>query len=78
MQYLGPIVATLINLILLINPMLLISPRAYTIIDFNTYLLLESIIFNNRVVLYLVNNKELLVPGSFIKSKKLKCVEAGT
>ena len=58
--------------------MLLISPRAYTIIDFKTYLLLESIIFNNRVVLYLVNNKELLVLGSFIKSKKLKYIEVGT
>ena len=63
---------------LLINLILFISPRAYTIIDFNTYLLLDSIIFNNKAILYLVNNKELLVLGSFIKSKKLKYVEAGT
>ena len=49
---------------------------AYIVIDFSSYSLLESIIFNSKVAFYLVNLVDLLVLGSFILSKDV--VEAST
>jgi hypothetical protein len=64
----------------LINPTLLYleSLGVYLTIDFNAYPLSYSTILNNGAALYLVNNKELLVPGSFKKSAWLETVEAST
>jgi hypothetical protein len=36
-------------------------------LDFLKYLLLESTLFNNYNIIYLVNNKEQLNKGSFVK-----------
>jgi hypothetical protein len=41
--------------------------RIYATLDFLKYLLLESTLFDNYSVTYLVNNKERLNKGSFVK-----------
>jgi hypothetical protein len=43
------------------------SIRIYTTLDFLKYLLLESTLFNNYNTTHLVNNKEQLDKGSFVK-----------
>jgi hypothetical protein len=66
---------TLLDLILIIaGP----SIRIYTILDFLKYLLLESILFDNYNTIYLVNNKERLNKGSFIKSLVELVIKAKT
>ena len=68
----------------LINPTLLRQPSAldqlgvYSTIDFATYLLLASIILDNRAAVHLVNRANLLVLGTFKKLAKLKYVKVGT
>jgi hypothetical protein len=64
----------------LIDPMLLYpeSSGVYSTMDFNAHPLSHSTILDNGAALHLVNNKELLVPGSFKKSVRLETVEAGT
>ena len=49
------ITATLINLTLLQKTL-----EVYTIINYNAYLLFNSIILNNRVAVYLVNSFSIL------------------
>jgi hypothetical protein len=54
----------------LLDPTLItagLSIRIYTTLDFLKYLLLESTLFDNYNVTYLVNNKERLNKGSFVK-----------
>jgi hypothetical protein len=56
--------------IALLDPTLItagLSIRIYTTLDFLKHLLLESTLFNNYNVIYLVNNKERLNKGSFVK-----------
>jgi hypothetical protein len=43
------------------------SIRIYTTLDFLKHLLLKSTLFNNYNAIYLVNNKERLNKGSFVK-----------
>jgi len=54
------------------------KPRVYNLIDFNTYLLLESIILDNRATTHLVNSADRLVPSTFILATLIDIVEAGT
>jgi hypothetical protein len=54
----------------LLDPTLItagLSIRIYATLDFLKYLLLESTLFDNYSVTYLVNNKERLNKGSFVK-----------
>ena len=46
--------------------------------DFNVYPLSMSTILDNRVAMYLVNIKDLLIPSLFKKANLIACVEAGT
>ena len=50
----------------------------YNTIDFNIYLLSISTIFNNKVAIYLVNIKDLLIPSSFKKVNSIAYIKAGT
>jgi hypothetical protein len=43
------------------------SIRIYATLDFSKHLLLKSTLFNNYNTIYLVNNKERLNKGSFVK-----------
>jgi hypothetical protein len=43
------------------------SIRIYATFDFLKHLLLKSTLFNNYNIIYLVNNKERLNKGSFVK-----------
>ena len=54
------------------------KPSIYNLIDSNTYLLLESIILDNRAATYLVNSADRLVPSTFILATLIDIVEAGT
>jgi len=54
------------------------KPRVYNLIDFNAYLLLESIILDNRAATHLVNSADRLVPSTFILATSIDIVEAGT
>jgi hypothetical protein len=54
------------------------SIKIYTTLDFLKHLLLESTLFNNYSATYLVNNKERLNKGSFVKSPIELVVEART
>jgi hypothetical protein len=54
----------LLDLILIIAGL---SIRIYATLDFLKYLLLESTLFDNYSATYLVNNKERLNKGSFVK-----------
>jgi hypothetical protein len=49
----------------------------YTTLNLSRHPLSLSTLFDNCGAIYLVNNKSLLVPGSFVKSKGLEHVEAG-
>ena len=54
----------------LLDPTLIIagpSIKIYITLNFSKHLLLKSTLFNNYNVIYLVNNKERLNKGSFIK-----------
>jgi hypothetical protein len=55
-----------------------LSIRIYTTLDFLKHLLLESTLFNNYNIIYLVNNKERLNKGSFIKLLVKLVVKAKT
>jgi hypothetical protein len=52
--------------------------RIYATLDFSKHLLLESTLFNNCSVTHLVNNKERLNKGSFVKLLVELVVEVGT
>jgi len=54
------------------------KPRVYNLIDFNTYLLLESIILDNRATTHLVNSVDRLVSSTFILATSINIVEVGT
>jgi hypothetical protein len=54
------------------------SIRIYATLDFLKHLLLESTLFNNYSTIYLVNNKERLNKGSFVKLLIELVVEVGT
>jgi len=54
------------------------KPKVYNLIDFNTYLLLESIILDNRAAIHLVNSIDRLVPSTFILATLIDIVEVGT
>jgi hypothetical protein len=65
----------------LLNPTLITagpSIRIYATLDFSKHLLLESTLFDNYNAMYLVNNKERLDKGSFVKLLVELVVEAGT
>jgi hypothetical protein len=49
----------------------------YATLDFLRYLLLVSTLMDNCGATYLVNSKDLLKPGSFIKAITNKSVKAG-
>jgi hypothetical protein len=66
---------TLFNLTLIIaGP----SIRIYATLDFSKHLLLKSTLFNNYNATYLVNNKERLDKGSFVKLPVELVVEVKT
>jgi hypothetical protein len=52
--------------------------RIYATLDFSKHLLLESTLFNNYSVTHLVNDKERLNKGSFVKLLVELVVEVGT
>jgi hypothetical protein len=54
----------LLDLVLIITRL---SIRIYATLNFLKYLLLESTLFNNYDAIHLVNNKERLNKGSFVK-----------
>jgi len=54
------------------------KPRVYNLIDFNTYLLLERTILDNRAATHLVNSIDRLVPSTFMLATLIDIVEAGT
>jgi hypothetical protein len=47
-------------------------------LDFAKYPLSASTLLNNYKAIYLINNKDLLELGSFIKASYNKCIEAGS
>ena len=47
-------------------------------LNFTRYLLSASILLDNYNVMHLVNSKDLLELGSFVKAFYNKCVEAGS
>ncbi len=53
----------------IIDPTLLLElgERIYTMLDFLAYLFLDSTLLNNYKAVYLVNSKEMLIPGLFRK-----------
>ena len=55
---------TLLDLTLIIAGL---SIEIYAILDFSKHLLLESTLFDNYSTIYLVNNKERLDKGNFVK-----------
>jgi hypothetical protein len=50
----------------------------YAILNFLAYLFLDSTLLNNYRAVYLVNNKEILVPGLFRKLGVADFVDIGT
>jgi len=46
--------------------------------DFDAHPLSESTILDNGAAVHLVNNLDLIEPGSFVKTSGIDCVEAGT
>ena len=63
------------------NPMLISKNSRgsiYATLDFSRYLLLLSTLLNNYNAMYLVNNKELLDPVTFIKGRINNYVEVRT
>ena len=50
----------------------------YNLIDFNAYLLLNSIILDNRVAMHLVNSADYLIPRTFYLANSTNIVEVGT
>jgi len=50
----------------------------YSTINFNSYLLLESTILDNRATIYLVNNLDLIKPRLFIKISNINNIEVRT
>jgi hypothetical protein len=54
------------------------SIRIYATLDFLKHLLLESTLFDNYSAMYLVNNKERLNKGSFVKLLVELVIEART
>ncbi|KAE8834279.1 hypothetical protein PTNB85_05612 [Pyrenophora teres f. teres] len=54
------------------------SPGVYSTMDFDAHPLSESTILDNRAAVHLVNNLQLIEPGSFVKASGIDCVEAGT
>ena len=47
-------------------------------LNFAKHPLLASTLLNNYKAIYLINNKDLLKPGSFIKASYNKCIKAGS
>jgi hypothetical protein len=47
-------------------------------LDFAKYPLSASILLDNYKAIYLVNSKDLLKPGLFVKASYNKCVKAGS
>jgi hypothetical protein len=54
------------------------SIKIYATLDFSKHLLLESTLFDNYNAIYLVNNKEWLNKGSFVKLPIELVIEART
>jgi hypothetical protein len=50
----------------------------YTTLDFLAYLFLDSTLLNNYRAVYLVNSKEMLIPGLFRKLGVADFVDIGT
>jgi hypothetical protein len=50
----------------------------YTTLNFSAYLFLDNTLLNNYKAVYLVNSKEMLVPGLFRKSGAADFVDTGT
>jgi hypothetical protein len=50
----------------------------YTTLNFLAYLFLDSTLLNNYRAVYLVNSKEMLVPGLFRKLGVADFVDIGT
>jgi hypothetical protein len=65
----------------LVDPILMIQePRQgiYVILDFSRYPLSQSTLLDNYSTMHLVNSKELINPGTFVKAKIDNYMEAGT
>jgi hypothetical protein len=50
----------------------------YATLNFLAYLFLDSTLLNNYRAVYLVNNKEILIPSLFRKSGVADFVDTGT
>ncbi|KAE8840578.1 hypothetical protein PTNB85_03977 [Pyrenophora teres f. teres] len=74
-KYPGIIQAVLIDPIMLTESH---SPGVYSTMDFDAHPLSESTILDNGAAVHLVNNLQLIEPGSFVKASGIDCVEAGT
>lgn len=55
-----------------------LAPGVYSIMDFSRHPLADSTVLDNCGAVHLVNDVELLVPGSFVPSQEQESVEAGT
>jgi len=73
LKYLKSINVVIIDLLLLFN-----SSRVYFILSYSRHPLFLNTLFNNYGVIYLINNKSLLDPGSFIKANSPEYIKAGT
>jgi hypothetical protein len=65
----------------LVDPILIIQePRQgiYVTLDFSRHPLSQSTLLDNYGAIHLVNSKELIDPGTFVKAKIDDYVEAGT
>ena len=47
-------------------------------LDFSRYLLSQNTLLDNCGAIYLVNSKDLIDSGTFVKAKINDCIEAGT
>jgi hypothetical protein len=73
-QYFGNFNTTLVDPILIIQ-----SPGQgiYIILDFSRYPLFQNTLLDNYSIIYLVNSKNLIDSGTFIKAKIDNYIEAG-
>jgi hypothetical protein len=64
----------------IIDPTLLLKlgEGIYAILNFLAYLFLDNTLLNNYRAVYLVNSKEILIPGLFRKSGAADFIDTGT
>jgi hypothetical protein len=64
----------------IIDPTLLLKlgDRIYATLNFLAYLFLDNTLLNNYKAIYLVNNKEILIPGLFRKLRVTNFINIST